>query len=89
MELFAGEGVECTPVFSRGLKLMKTTETESELIAELVAIEVWDSLLTEADLRSDLEQLARQSGQARAQELRRMILRARIPNHFVIGPGSA
>ena len=68
---------------------MMTTETESELIAELVAIEVWDNLLTEADLRSDLEQLARRSRQARGQELRRMLLRARIQNHYVIGLGSA
>jgi len=68
---------------------MKTTETESELIAELVAIEIWDSLLTEADLKTDLEQFARQSRQARREELRRMFFRARIPNHFVIGTGSA
>ena len=68
---------------------MMTTETESELIAELVAIEVWDNLLTEADLRRPLEQLARRSRQARGQELRRMLLRTRIQNYYVIGPGSA
>jgi hypothetical protein len=69
--------------------MMKNTKNGSELLAELVAIEIWDSFLTEADLKIEIEQLAHRSRQARRQELRRMLVRALNPNHFVVEPGSA
>ena len=68
---------------------MSHTNNDSELFAELVAIEIWDSLLTETDLTIGLEQIAHRYRQSRRQELRRIFLEALNPNHFVVGPGSA